>query len=373
MLNSFNFEKLQLFKREVISDMPDFQKKYFKTHNSIGLCNQLFSLTNGILISNKNFFIIDSFYLGNDTNKIAPISKILDLKKTSLELTKILDRPIYLLDRSEKIELNIEYALYGNKDIKYEVTNKFIEEFNKTKSIWKKINNIFSDKFIHQQKEFIINYKIGDYHITEKILEKNYNLEKEISFDENLIVNWKNVKHCFGWYDNNLDLFNKILKSIKFNDFFYSHINNQNIDFENVIHLRIESDSINHWSKQNSISNKEFYNILSNKYIDLIKSNIPENKTLTILSGIEDNHEFILKLKKNYNIFRLNKIKILESFQYRGREINAILDLIVGFKTKKKFIGCHNFEQQRGSTFSYTIINHLENVECNLIDLDNIV
>ena len=107
-------------------------------------------------------------------------------------------------------------------------------------------------------------------------------------------------------------------------------------------------------------------------YINLIKKYIKSNENITLLSGIDENHEFI-KLLDNYNIIKFDKKQFIEKFNYKGNEINAIIDLIIGQKTKKLFIGCHNLELNRGSSFSYTIYQKLsKNILTILIDLDNI-
>ena len=56
MLNNNNFKNILTFNRQYPNESPDFNKKYYNTYKSVGLCNQLFSIINPILNSNRNFF-----------------------------------------------------------------------------------------------------------------------------------------------------------------------------------------------------------------------------------------------------------------------------------------------------------------------------
>ena len=51
----------------------------------------------------------------------------------------------------------------------------------------------------------------------------------------------------------------------------------KNLKKINVIHLRIEPDAIKHWSEMNKIAYHAFEKLVSNKYIELIKTNINKN------------------------------------------------------------------------------------------------
>jgi len=374
MLNNNNFITILTFNRENPELAPDFNKKYFKTYRSVGLCNQLFSIINPILNSNNNFFIIDSFYLGNSSRKCAPISKIIDLERTSYKMSIILNRPIYLLDRNN---LNIEFIsiFYGNNNHKIDITDKFIDYFKKNESIKTDIslNDLFTDPVLNQSKELYIVYRIDDYMIQEILPENKTKLMEELSFNKD-ILNKKWDKSCrnFGWYDKNPSLFNNLLNSITFSKKIYKLVDSLSIPFKNTIHLRIEGDSIEFWSKQNKISEKAFYLFLIDKYKRHITENLDKNENLLILSGVSEDHDFIKKLQENYNVTIVDKSKLLKDFEYNGNELNAIIDLILGFKTTDLFIGCHNMDKKRGSTFTYTILNKLKNVKKYMIDLDSI-
>jgi hypothetical protein len=375
MLNNDNFKNILTFNRETPNKLPDFNKKYFNTFKSVGLCNQLFSIINPILNTNKNFIIIDSFYLGHSTRKCCPITEIIDLEKTSCKMSTILNRRIYLLDRTN-IKLEFISVFYGTKNKKIDILDNFKSYFYQKNKLSKNlnINELFNDPVLNEPKNLYITYKLNNYIIQEDIPEINTRLSEELSFDLDIINNkWNKTSRDFGWYNkSNQEKFNMLLNSITFNNKLYDLVNSLKYIDTNTIHLRIEEDSINFWSKQNNISEKMFYKLLIDKYYNLINVNIPKNETLLILSGISKNHEFIKKIDKNHQVLLFNKEQILKDFKYQGNELNAIIDLILGFQTKKNFIGCHNLKENRGSTFTYTILNKINNINKFMIDLDNI-
>ena len=371
MLNNKNFKTVIIYNRENIDQIPNFNQKYLKTGKAVGLCNQLFSLINNIIISAHNFIVIDSFYLGHNVKKCAPISEILNLELMSYKFSDILNRKIYLLDRN-KLNLNIISVFYGTAEKKIDVTNKFNDHFfinnNLSKNI--NINLLFTDPVLNKQKSLYLTYKLDSYIIKEQFLEVNNHLQDDISFNLNkLKYNWNNVKHSLGWTDHTY--FNLCLNNIVFSDSIKEIIRKININIYQTIHLRLEDDSIDHWSTQNNISKLDFKQKLVNKYLTLINNYIDVKKNVLILSGLDKNDIFYNNLNQLELKF-LDKEYLLKDFKYKGQEINAILDLEMGKKTKNLFIGCHNLKEKRGSSFSYTLINKLEGLNKYLIDLDNI-
>jgi hypothetical protein len=71
-------------------------------------------------------------------------------------------------------------------------------------------------------------------------------------------------------------------------------------------------------------------------------------------------------VKNNYKF-------ILTEKQFNGRELNAIIDLLVSKSCNNVFIGAYNFENETGSTFSKYIGTMLPmNVKKICIDLERI-
>ena len=128
-----------------------------------------------------------------------------------------------------------------------------------------------------------------------------------------------------------------------------------------MIHLRIESDAIAHWSIINKMAEDVFLQRLTETYISLIQKHIQKGQMTVILSSSHDN-EVIQFLKKNdYQFSYLQKIS------NQNREINAILDMVVGKQCNGTFIGCG------GSTFSDLLCKVIpSNINKILLDINNI-
>ena len=129
-----------------------------------------------------------------------------------------------------------------------------------------------------------------------------------------------------------------------------------------VIHLRIEDDAIEHWSKANKLTTQKFRNLLVNKYTKLIEEHISPNELTILITGSINNEVVSFLKEKKYNYQYLVK-------QSRYREINAIMDLILGKMCSGIFIGA------AGSTFSHILaINHSKDdrVRCHFVNMDNI-
>ena len=131
----------------------------------------------------------------------------------------------------------------------------------------------------------------------------------------------------------------------------------------NIVHLRLEDDAILHWSSINKMKKEVFFNKLCEKYISLIEKHTTNNEPLIFLTGNVNNPVINYVKQKKYDYSWLVK-------QSKYREINAIMDLIIGKLCCGVFIG------GGGSSFSDTIhIAHKNDVKvvCHFVDLDNIL
>lgn len=109
-----------------------------------------------------------------------------------------------------------------------------------------------------------------------------------------------------------------------------------------------------------------FKSHIKNKYIDLISRFINKDDSTIILSYSLSNMVIDFMVKNNYKF-------ILTEKQFNGRELNAIVDLLVSKSCNNVFIGAYNFENETGSTFSKYIGTILPvNVKKICIDLDRI-
>ena len=130
----------------------------------------------------------------------------------------------------------------------------------------------------------------------------------------------------------------------------------------NIIHLRMEDDALNHWSKENKMSIQTFHTHLVKKYVKLIQANISSTDTTIVIGGSVNNHviRFLCDNRDNYTMF----VK-----QSKFREINAIMDMVIGKMCSGIFIGAG------GSSFSQIIslsLEHDDRVKRIMFDLNNI-
>jgi len=370
------FYPVCLFSRENIEDLPILNKKYHKTSSAKGLCNQIFALINGInkaKRNNKKFVIIDSFLRCIVRCKICPISNIFDLQEMSKSFNiKILDRL--------NINLNIIYSSYGTKEKYIDITEKIktllsINNIILDKNV--KLNETFGDPCFGHKKKIYIKYSINDYPLEITVDEYGGKLKSDINLDIDYIKKkmWKGLSTSFSWYNpEKKKEFIEDLRKIKFNNNFFKILEKLNPVVKNCVHLRLEPDSINHWSRVNKLNHKEFYNKLVQKYNKIISENIIETQDVFLLIHDLD-HTIITDLRQKYNVKNLEYGKsdlIYKHIKYSGREISAIVDLLIGSYCNDIFIGCHSLKYNRGSTFSLTLLA-LNNSKKNiLIDLDDI-
>jgi len=217
-------------------------------------------------------------------------------------------------------------------------------------SIRKNINNIYVDRFLME-----INSDkwgpISDVIDLNKfnLFLKQYNITIIDSFDSyNLeISNYKESPILYFGTSENLKLFTKILNNIEFLDK-HKEIAKKIINFNNynVIHLRLEEDAVNVYSKEINIHPDVYKTINEERYIHCIKKYIDKNVMTVVLTG-DSNNNVVEYLKKNKYKYTLT------SKNFENREMNAIIDLIIGSMCNKVFIGSYD------SSFSFTILNRI--------------
>ena len=266
--------------------------------NNNGLCNQLLSLVSAILFcirTKKELLVVDKFLTEINTNSYCSISQVFNL----IEINNYLNK--YKLKIVDGFTINID----AYRPISWDVI-----------TLAKKHNNVRLLAFID---EIYSNIYFSKYLMT---YVSNFNPLKFIQSDD--------VSSDETNTETNTDI--SINKRI------------------NVIHLRVENDAIEHWSKQNNMNKKVFRQLLVNKYIDLIKNNIQKEDRTLILTG-DLNNEVVQFMKENeYNIMFINK---KFNSDQPTRELNAIVDLIIGRYCNNVFIGCD------GSTFSELLLKYI--------------
>lgn len=348
-----------------------------------GLTNEIFFIVYGIIdcINNKRKnLVINNFRVEPMTNKFCGINEILDIHYLNILLKKY---DIAVFDRNN-LSFNIDTIIYGLNDVTIDITKESKELFYKDSRLCIPVgtilNNIKGDPLSGQAKKLYITYTINSNTVVEEYSEY---IHKDIILDlqnPTNILNWEQIDNC---YIKDRELFDYLLKNIKFNNRFvkYSEIallidrnndytNISNIDFQNkktnVVHLRVEKDMTGHMLSHNKMTQEEYDIELQNKYIELIKQYFSKNDIIFLLS-YDINNNVVKFLKENDYEFYITKKQIFE-----GREQHAILDLLIGEKCNNCFIGNWNFDIRQGSTFSYFLYvrnNSLENI---FIDMYNI-
>jgi hypothetical protein len=344
-----------------------------------GFTNEIFFIVYGIIdcINNKRkILVINNFRLEPMTNKFCGISEIIDIHYLNILLKKY---DITVFDRNN-LSFNIDSIIYGLNENTFDITKESKELFYTSNNLLIPsgtiLNNIKGDPLSGQQKKLYITYTINSNKVTEEYSEY---IHKDIVLDlqnPTNILHWDQIDSC---YINDRELFDYLLKNIKFNNRFvkYSEIallidkNNEytnisNIDFQNkktnIIHLRVEKDMTGHMLSHNKMTQEEYDIELQNKYIDLIKLYFSKNDIIFVLS-YDLNNNVVNFLKENDYEFYFTKKQIFE-----GREQHAIVDLLIGEKCNNYFIGNWNFDIRQVSTFSYFL--YLRNNADNNIFID---
>ncbi len=183
----------------------------------------------------------------------------------------------------------------------------------------------------------------------------------------------------FDWYNRHSEPeFVSILQSIIFQPILYEvaeELCQGYIDLTkpiHVVHFRTEQDGIHHWSQMNKMTQDVFQGKLHSQYRKAIK-HIPAGEQIVALTYDTDN-PLLDELKNTHKVVILNTREIVkERVGHSGRELCAIIDLLVGLKCTGTFVGCHNFQLKRGSTFSYVLWKLMSKSKQGVfIDLDNI-
>jgi hypothetical protein len=346
------------------------------TANFTGLCNQLLNLIATICQYYKSggkIIVINHFLSEAYTNNYTKISNIINLEKTNLFLQKY---NIVIVDTHNIRNFNIVSAIYGttekNIDVSTIIKKIFIK--NNILTIGKNIdlNRLFTDPIIGHTKKLTIEYSLDDILFKTDYLEQNSRLINDININFNL----KNNKYTYqtvGWHiidlPENKEFSDLLYKNIIFHDTFINKsnefltnnniINNLNKNV-NVIHLRVEQDAINHWSKMNKIDKETFKKLLIEKYINLITSSIKNDDKTIVLSYSLDN-EVINYMKENGYEYCVCMKEIKQN-----REENAIIDLLNSKACNNVFIGAG------GSTFSQVILKNISPKKTLMFDLNNI-
>lgn len=378
VINKIPYYSISIYQRTDISSIPNFDRKYKAGY---GLCNQLFVLINNIIqcmLQKKSYCIIDSFNSCINKNSICQISKIFNLESTTKNINKLCGfEDIKLFDRTNfNIDIiNAEYGIFHIKTINVTESLRKVDEIANIS-----MNDLFGDDpcpKIH--KLLYVKYMINN--ITFDTIIKENCQDLKYIFNKDFICGnlFSGNRADFSWYDTiNESIFLSIFRELRFTDGFYNIINEIKekyiIDEKiNIIHFRLEEDAINHWAGINKMNVYEFEKKIYEKYTYLIKKYIADEEKIYILSSDEKSisEKFYSIGKFVYAGIDIKSELLMKYYGISGRELSAIIDLLIGIKYSKLFIGCHSYEYTRGSTFSYMIARNI-NCKTILFDVEDI-
>jgi hypothetical protein len=328
------------------------------SNNKSGFTNQIFALISSIMISKSRrntIIVLDSLQCDfKDENNKINACDIFDLEKMNQNL-KEFEFDIKIICRSQ-----FNYKLYA---IFYGAENNVIDITDKSPSIIESgsFNYIDGDPYPNVPKELFVNYSINGI---------EYNDLYQENHPYNIWVNGEpKYEYIFRWFNQQTKpIFERIMRCIcyqpKINGHNFLPIIRKNTNRINVIHIRIEEDALEHWSRQNNLSQDVFKDLLEKKYIQMIHEHIhPKHNTIVV--GDKNNKviEYLKNNNYNHNFYNMD---------FNGRELNALYDLVQASQCNETFISNFNYQQLNGSTFSYYISVMSNPLKIVSIDIDNI-
>jgi len=344
-----------------------------------GLCNQLYTLVNVMIIGSVSYgnslIIVNDFMTDLDSNQYCDAATIMDFDRIN-KIAKEYGVTLISKHAIQMTLLNVEYGLtHLNKtvDITEIIKTRFYTNNRLCIPRGTCLNDLLGyDPCKDRRKLIYITYSINgkvfietrDEYIIDEDLEIDFvNLEKKSW------LSFKHITHC----GTEIEKFNYFLGNMFFNPIYYEYAN----DFLkaaavggesklNVLHLRLEEDALPFWSGINNISCEEYEQVLTRQYIQCIRGNIePDDSINVILSMNTENAVTAWMKDNNYRTIQMNKTIV------QGREVNAIVDLIISTQCNNVFIGNLNPFNYHGSTFSYAIYNALRNKPVKKICIDS--
>lgn len=334
----------------------------------MGLTNQLFTLSKGIhdaIDDRCNVVVIDRFLCDYSNHEYVRVSDVLDLEKMNVYFRE--KYGLVLVDR-HGFDFELLSVTYGTVESKVDVTRTVKEKYYRDKKLFisrlTDLNDIQGDPFPGLRKHIWFEYRLNGDVIVDKYEE---HLARDIDYTNN-----NYAMSPMGWPSKNHDTFEDILTHITYTKQFYDVSRKQLSGTAltsrvNLVHLRVEEDAINHWSRMNGMSKEDFRVELENRYIQLVRENINESDTTIVLSSSSDNGVIDFLDENGYNYFASRK-------SFRHRELNAIVDFIISKQCNNVFIGNFDFDGMNGSSFSYYVkVSLHSDVTYERVDLDHVL
>ena len=367
-----------------------------------GLCNQLYNIANTLCIAasqnGQKVVILDDFLNDVDLQSMKKISvaEVLDLDTMNESLKSYGIVMIY----KHHVKMTLDRVEYGLKDVQViDATNAVRECFYKPNHLyipqWTGMNDVIGmDPCPQMRKQIYVYYSLNDIPFMKTFHERKliFNGPVEINhiqYDSkpaNYILTLEEPWLTRINRDDSRELkplFDHFLKMFRFHSYYYEQAQlfidttlQQKEQTVNVWHVRNEPDAIGHWSRLNHMCEEEYRIQYETRFIETIRKHIHKDCMNIALTAYVDDNPIIDKLRQDgYQIVSRPKIPEI------GREMNAIIDMLMGYNCNGTFLGNINPHEFQGSTFSYVLYNYLKDqtypmrkkVRILTINMDNIL
>lgn len=362
-----------------------------------GFCNQMYNLINCIVVasvqSGNKVIVVDDFITQVMTTFPKPADQVIDMVKLNEILKPYKIHVFYKND----IKMELLKVEYGLKHIKLEnITDAVINNFWTTNRLYiprgYQLNQLVKEDPCPQMRKQIYVY----YTINGVPLMKTYH-ERILSTKMPIVLHHQNYDEKWSYFVNlpheqpwltliNRDcskdlrnLFDDFIPRIPFLSMYHEmaqkfiedqkKINGNSDSNINIIHIRNESDAVTNWARINRMEEKDYEYTYNTKMKKLIMENTSKCDLTVALTDRTTNNPIIDDLnKEGFNIITRPNIENI------GREMNALIDLLLCYHCTKTFIGCFDEKTKQGSTFSFYIYNLLKNKKINsvILNIENI-
>jgi len=317
-----------------------------------GLGNQIYTIAQSIQNFIKNdidLILFTSFLKAINSDEYCNLSDIIDINETNIALKNITNIKI---EDINLFNLNIVKATIGINDFLLDMTNILTNEkngflkgntfifpatFNFTSFCDSIVKEAYNKYFVSLDKKTFkleITYKVNNTIINKKYDICNGFLKENIEIDI--------TKEPLNYIDicqTHNETFYYVKQNIIFNNHFSDTVNkfiieNQKITTSkkiNCIHLRLEDDAIEQWSKENNFEKSIYKRIVENKYLREIKEYINKDELTLILSHNYDNNVIKYLKEHGYNY-------LTTPLWSNYRDISAIYDCLVGEQCNNIYI-----------------------------------
>lgn len=359
-----------------------------------GLCNQLYSLANVLTVASlqqgNKVIILDDFVTDITTKLTKPSKHIIDLDALNVILK---DDKIHVCYKTEIVMelITVEYGLKHKRTVN--ITDKVIQKFWKKNSLHIPVGFVLNDLCEEDPcpglcKQVYIYYTLNGipfmkvFH--ERVLAQrraiklnHANYDDKMDYFVNLphIEPWltlinrdssKDMKHIFDSY------LNKIPFLSMYSEMAQSFVDMIRLQQEriSILHIRNEEDAIHHWAKINNIDEQTYSQEYEKKYVDAVSTMVSKSDLCVALTYYTENNPIITALRnKGYTVL------CRPNLANAGREINALIDLLLCNHCESTFVGNFDPITMQGSTFSIAIYNRLlQNISVKkvIIDIEHI-